>query len=236
MSHFATNRTNSGGRLALEWTRLRFDPVTLDRAAAWLLIDEPLVDLDQILRAIGYEQPYGQATEIRFRRLVAIAEHDDLAARIIVQRILPGLLAVVRRRRSASPHALDELLGAAWIATRTYNHRRSPSSIAASLISDADYAAFRSEGRKQSSTERPSDPLTHDRPHVHEPNSCEQLAALMEEAVEAGVPDGDLELLRQLLASPTANDLARDLKITTRTIRNRRDRITTRLREVALAA
>lgn len=231
-----SNRTNSGGRLAREWARLRTDPSRLEHAATWFVVDEPLIDLDQILRAIGYEQPYGQATEIRFRRLVTIAEHDDLAARIIIQRILPGLLSVVRRRRSARPYALDELLGAAWIAIRTYNHRRSPSSIAASLISDADYAAFRSESRKRSSTERPTDPLTHDRADIHEPSSCEQLATLMEEAVEAGVPDADLDLLRQLLASPTANELARHLEITPRTIRNRRDRITTRLREVALAA
>lgn len=236
MTSFATTRTNSGGRLIREWRRLRTDPGSLDRAATWLLVDEPLVDLDQILRAIGYEQPHGQASEIRFRRLVAIAEHDDLAARVIVQRILPGLLSVVGRRRSRNPYALDELLGAAWIAIRTYNHRRSPTSIAASLISDADYNAFRSEARRRSSTERPTDPLTHDRPHVHEPSSCEQLAEVMAEAVEAGIPEADLELLRQLLASPTANELARFLQITPRTVRNRRDRITTRLREVALAA
>ena len=53
---------------------------------------------------------------------------------------------------------------------------------------------------------------------------------------DAGVAPDDLELLRQLLAAPTTNQLAEVLQITPRTIRNRRDRITSRLREVALAA
>jgi hypothetical protein len=71
---------------------------------------------------------------------------------------------------------------------------------------------------------------------VHEPNPCEQLAGLLADAVDAGVPSGDLELVRQLLAAPTAAQLAEVLQITPRTVRNRRDRITSRLREVALAA
>ena len=236
MNSLATNRTNTGGRLALEWARLRTNHRQIAHAASWQLVDEPLTSLDQLLEAVGFDQPFGQATEIRFRRLVDIATDDDLAARIVIQRLMPGLLAVVRRRRGASAYVLDELMGAAWIAVRTYNPRRSPRSIAASLISDADYLAFRSEGRKQSSLERPSDPMTHDHPHTHEPSSCEQLAEIMAQATTAGVPDDDLDLLRQLLDTPTANELAERMQITPRTIRNRRDRITTRLREVALAA
>lgn len=229
-------RTNSGGRLAREWTRLSSDPDRLFHAAGWHIVEGPLDSLDQILDAIGFERPIAQATEIRFRRLVAIAADDELAARIVIQRLLPGLLATVRRRRGMGPYVFDELLGAAWIVVRTYNPARSPRSIAASLLSDADYMAFRSESRKRSSEERPSDPLVHDRPDVHEPNACEQLAELMRHAAEAGVPDSDLELLRRLLDAPTAIELARRLSITPRTIRNRRNRITTRLREVALAA
>ncbi len=236
MTSLATSRTNTGGRLALEWTRLRTDPAHLADAASWRLVDEPLTSLDQLLAAVGFDQPFGQATEIRFRRLVDIAASNDLAARIVIQRLMPGLLSVVRRRRGASAHVLDELMGAAWIAVRTYNPKRSPRSIAASLISDADYLAFRSEGRKQSSLERPSDPMVHDHPYLHEPSSCEQLADIMAQATTAGVPDDDLDLLRQLLDTPTANELAARMQITPRTIRNRRDRITTRLREVALAA
>jgi DNA-binding CsgD family transcriptional regulator len=130
----------------------------------------------------------------------------------------------------------DELLGAAWIVVRTYNADRSPRCIAASLISDADYNAFRAQHRRRSSFESPVDPQLQDSPDVHEVSSCEQLATLLADAAEAGVPPADLELVRQLLASATAKELARELRISPRTIRNRRNRITSRLREVALAA
>lgn len=231
-----SNRTDTGGRLAREWARLRTRPRHLATATAWGIVDTRLDDLDQVLAAVGYMQPPSDACEQRLRRLVTIAADDDLAARIVVQRLVPGLLAMVRRRRGAGEHVFDELLGAAWIAVRTFNPERRPRSIAAALISDADYSAFRAGQRRRSSSEIPSRQPVIDRPTADEPSSCEQLAAVMQEAAAAGVPADDLELLRQLLATPTAVELAAVLDITPRTIRNRRARITSRLREVALAA
>lgn len=236
MNSFGTHRSDTGGRLALEWTRLRSRPDHLRAASTWQIIDGPIGSLDEILGAVGYECDPTPDTERRLRRLVALARDDELAARIVLQRILPGLLAVVRRRRGQADHVLEELVGAAWIAVRTYNPARTPRSVAAALISDADYSAFRAHTRRRSSTERPVDPQVDDVPHVHEPSSCEQLAVLLVDAAEAGIAPADLELLRQLLAAPTTNQLAEVMRITPRTIRNRRDRITSRLREVALAA
>ena len=236
MNRFGARRPDTGGRLALEWTRLRTRPDHLRRASTWQILDRPVGSLDDILVAVGYECDPTPDTERRLRQLVALAHGDELAARVVIQRIMPGLLAVVRRRRGQSDHVFEELIGAAWIAVRTYNPSRSPRSIAAALISDADYSAFRADARRRSSTERPVDPQSAELPHVHEPSSCEQLAELLADAADAGVAADDLELLRQLLAAPTTNQLAAVLHITPRTIRNRRDRITSRLREVALAA
>lgn len=236
MNSFGTHRPDTGGRLALEWTRLRSRPEHLHTASNWQITDGPVGSLDEILTAVGYESDPTLDSERRLRRLVALARGDELAARVIIQRILPGLLAIVRRRRGQADHVFEELLGAAWIAVRTYNPSRSPRSIAAALISDADYSAFRAETRRRSSTERPVDPQVDDFAYVFELSSCEQLAELLAEAADAGVARADLELLRQLLAAPTTIQLAEVLQITPRTIRNRRDRITSRLREVALAA
>lgn len=236
MNALGSRRRDTGGRLAREWQRLRTRPEHLDTARRWRLVDHRIDSLDDILHAVGYERPPSTDDEHRLRRLVELAATDDLAARVVVQRIVPGLLAVVRRRRGMSDDVFEELLGAAWIAIRTFNPSRSPRSVAASLISDADYAAFRAAGRRRSSQERPVDTQLADQPHVHEPSSCEQLAELLTEAAAAGVPNGDLELVRQLLAAPTANELAEVLRITPRTIRNRRARITSKLREVALVA
>ena len=155
MNSLGTRRPDTGGRLAREWHRLRTRPEHLDSARRWGLVDHRVASLDEILHAVGYERPPDPADERRLRRLVELAATDELAARVVVQRILPGLLAVVRRRRGASDNVFEELLGAAWIAIRTFNSARSPRSVAASLISDADYAAFRAAGRRRSSQEHP---------------------------------------------------------------------------------
>lgn len=236
MNSLGTHRPDTGGRLVLDWTRLRSRPDHLVTASTWRIIDGPVGSLDEILTAVGYECEQTSDTEHRLRRLVALARDDELAARIVLQRILPGLLAIVRRRRGQADHVLEELVGAAWIAVRTYNPARTPRSVAAALISDADYSAFRARTRRRSSTELPVDPQVDDVPYVHEPGSCEQLAILFVDAADAGIAPADLELLRQLLATPTTNQLAEVLRTTPRTIRNRRDRITSRLRAVALAA
>ena len=236
-SHTSLLPHNTGGRLALEWTRLRTRPSAVRGANRWHLLDHPVDDLDQILRAIGFETANSVDAEQRLRRLVVIAADDELAGRVVVQRLLPGLLAVVRRRRrfDGGDDVFDELLGAAWEIIRTFNPGRRPSCLAAALIADADYRAFRSEHRrKRHETVHLAAPETHPDTVVTHPS--DELTELFREAIAIGVPEADIELLRQLLDAPTAIALARELRVTPRTVRNRRDRITRRLREVALAA
>lgn len=231
-----THPRNTGERLAAEWTRLRRRPAALRAADAWHIADRALTDLAELLTAVGYETPRSAPAEEHFRRLVLLARHDDLAARIVIQRILPGLLAVVRRRRRYSgDDAFDELLSAAWETVRTFNPERRPACLAASLIADADYRAFRAPQRRKTTATSPLDdaePLTDTRL----PHPADELSRLFDEAIDAGVPRADIVLLRQLLDTPTANELAARLDVTPRTIRNRRDRITGRLRELTLAA
>lgn len=234
----ATGHPTTGRRLALEWTRLRTRPEALRQATRWGLVDGRVNNLEDVLTAVGYETAGTPETERRLLRLVVLAGGDELAARVVVQRLLPGLLAVVSRRRRGGygDTAFDELLATLWISIRTYNPARQPTCLAAALISDADYRAFRSATRRRSATERPVD--IDDSVHVseHTPCASDELDELLSDALQAGVSRDDIELVRQLVAAPRAIDLAHQLKVTPRTIRNRRDRITDRLREVALAA
>lgn len=227
---------STGERLAAEWVRLRRRPTSLRAADRWRLLDHPVTDLDQVLRAVGYETAPSGAAENRLRRLVAIAAHDDLAGRVVVQRLVPGLLAVVRRRRRAEGgDTFDELLGAAWVAIRTFNTERRPSCLAAALITDADYRAFRAPARRRAHDTHPLADVGH-LPDDRDPHPIDELVELFAAARAAGIADDDLDLLRQLIAVPTARELAARLRVTPRTIRNRRDRITDRLREITLAA
>ena len=93
------------------------------------------------------------------RRLVIRAADDELAARIVLQRVLPGLLALVRRRQSRfGDDMLEHLVAAAWIAIRTFAPNRRPACMAAALIGEADHACFCRPGRRRSTTEVTFDP------------------------------------------------------------------------------
>lgn len=229
--------TGLGSRLNREWSRLRCRPALLRHAAGWAIVEGPLHDLDQILAAVGYQTAWTAVNEAAMRRLVACAADDELAARITIQRILPGLLAAVRRRGGAGGDGLDELVGAAWIAIRTFNPARRPRCVAAALVADADYRAFRSQWRRRCAGERPAG-LTPELPPAHSIETpAQQLSDLLALARSAGVPDGELELVRRVGSEEiSTEELARELQVTARTVRNRRARVTDRLRQLAVAA
>jgi hypothetical protein len=229
--------TRLGSRLDREWSQLRSRPALVRHAAGWAIVEGPLESLDQILAAVGYQVAWTAANEAAMRQLVLRAAHDELAARIAIQRILPGLLAVVRRRRAAGEGGLDELVGAAWIGVRTFNPARRSRCTAAALIADADYRAFRSHWRRRCAGERPSG-LVPDVPYLEPPDIPAQvLADLLARAAEAGVPDADLALVRRTATDDASTEqLAEELNVTPRTVRNRRARVTSRLRQLAAAA
>lgn len=228
--------TRLGFRLDREWSQLRSRPALVRHAAGWAIVEGPLHDLDQILTAVGYQTAWTAANEAAMRNLVLRAAGDELAARIAIQRILPGLLAVVRRRRAAD-EGLDELVGAAWICIRTFNPARGSRCVAAALIADADYRAFRSRWRRRCAAERPTG-LAPELPPVSPVDSpAEQLADLLARARTAGIPDEDIELARRVGTEEISTEqLARELQVTARTVRNRRARVTDRLRQLAAAA
>jgi DNA-binding NarL/FixJ family response regulator len=64
----------------------------------------------------------------------------------------------------------------------------------------------------------------------------DELAELLVDAREAGMPGDDLELIRLLATTRSTEQVAARLEVTSRTIRNRRRRVTGALRDLALAA
>jgi len=228
--------TRLGSRLDREWSQLRFRPALLRHAAGWAIVEGPLRDLDQILAAVGYQTGWTADNEAAMRQLVVRAADDELAARIAIQRLLPGLLAIVRRR-GVPDDGLDELVGAAWICIRTFNPARGSRCVAAALIADADYRAFRSRWRRRCAGERPTG-LTPELPQP-EPSAIpgQELHELLERAKAAGVPEDEIELARRVGTEEISTEqLARELQVTARTVRNRRARVTDRLRQLAAAA
>lgn len=223
--------------LQLEWERVRRDPAAVSAARSWRVVEVDFDDLDQLLGLAGFERPGTSDTDRVLLDLVLRARTEQLAARIVLQRLLPGLLAQVRRRRRAGrDDAFEELVASAWVVIREYDPRRRPACLAAALITGADYLAFgRAERRPD-----PAEPMAPDRldervDHDHR-TALDELAELIAEARTAGVSETDLDLVRGLVSVGSPSGLAAELGVTPRTIRNRRDRALHQLRRVGLAA
>lgn len=230
-------------RLQREWDHLARSPQALSAARRWPITIEHFDSLDNLLQHLGYGQTGGKGRhddDEALGHVVILARHDQLAARVVLQRLLPGLSSIVRRRSRSFHEGLDqfdELLAAAWTVIRHYPIDRHPSYVAAGLLREIEYHAFRRDHRRQTtfiptpldSFERAADLDADDDPRT-------ELRDLLELARRAGVDDHDLELVRRLGQGESTAQLARERHVTDRTIRNHRAAVIRRLREVALAA
>jgi hypothetical protein len=229
-----------------EWDRLRHRPSAVARARSWQLTHAWFDDLDGLLQLAGHGVASTAQSDDVLRRILHVGRHDELAARIALQRILPGLLAVVRRRAAGAggPHGLlEELVGAAWISIRSYDLDRRPSSLAAALVWSAEHRAFRTGTHRRAAAERAVSSATTSSwtEELADPSTLrrgpdEELFEVLSDARSAGIDDDDLLLVRQLLSVGSIEALAAELGVTSRTIRNRRDRVTYRVRRAVLAA
>lgn len=193
-------------------------------------------DLDAIIRAT--QRGAGDDDRILLR-LVELARHDDLAGRIVVQRLLPGLISRSMRYRNFDDDAdpIEVVVPLAWLAVRTFDTERRRRHVAASLISDAVFKAFRAPLRRRSADEaiRSPERFEHVPASAAERSSFEELADVIRTARRAGVPTGDLDLLRRLVQVESATVVAHERRVTPRTIRNHRTRAVDRVR-AAIAA
>lgn len=217
-------------RLVREWARLSRRPSAVRAAAAWGITDPAPVSLDEVLRAVGAGGDLSRAADERLRHLVSIARDDDLAARVVIERLTPGLLKLAGKYRGAGDE-FEDLLAAAWIAIRTYNPTRRPSNIAVALLSDAEYAAYRRSFRRKEHTDRPAS-LPDQLAALDDRHPADELADVLDDAVAAGLPAADADLVRRLVMCGSTEVLARELDVTSRTIRNRRARAIAAVREL----
>lgn len=224
-----------------EWERLRHDPDAVERVRSWALVD--VDDLEDLLRHAGRGCRTTPDTNAVLHRLLEIGRCDDLAARIVLQRILPGLLATIgrhtaRRVTARSSHPDDmfgELIGNAWIAIRCYDLTRRPRCLAAALLWGAEHRTFFTRGQRRPAPELATDLRTADLPAVDDASDSVYLDDLLDDAARAGMDSADLALVRRLLDGASTEGLANELGVTARTVRNHRRRATDRLRQLASA-
>jgi hypothetical protein len=159
-------RLPTATRLWLDWDALARTRSNVRRANDWGLPGEPVRHLDEVLTRAGYGQSVtDDDCDHYLSLLTGVAHHDELACRIVVQRILPGLIAIaIRRGRiidGGASFALDQLASAAWLVIRSYPIDRRPQRVAANLLRDIEYQAFVREARtKRSRSEVAADSWT----------------------------------------------------------------------------
>lgn len=223
-----------------EWERLRRRPQALRTASAWAtdpVLDPFVTDVRDLDHLVQITQPNaiggGMGDEI-LRCLIALAPAEELAGRIVLQRILPGLISRARSwdGRARSDVACDVVIGAAWVAIRTFDVRARSLHVAPALIADALWVGFRRGARKKVEQEIPvPDSVLMAQPAPpHEISPIEAFAGTLRAAHRAGVPGADLELMRRIVVDGTQSTAARNCAVTVRTIRNRRDSATWKIR------
>lgn len=226
----------AASRLIEEWQSLAEAPSSLRRVDAWGIPGGPVGHLDELLVRAGFGTHAHDADGDRVLwLLVRRATHDDLAARVVLQRILPPLLAIARRRgrivRGGVEAALDEVLAAAWGVIRDYPWHRRRDKVAANLVRDSEYAAFVRDARRGPRTVAlaPGLAATLAAPdHVDDPGVV--LARLIAEGRRAGLAREDVDVLRALARGESTERTAARLGVSVRTARSRRAQAISELR------
>jgi DNA-binding CsgD family transcriptional regulator len=195
--------------------------------------------LDVVLERCGFDQPGNENCHDEYlSSLTSIASHDDLAARIILQRILPGLVTIAVRRAPITPNGLagafDLVVSAAWLVIRQFPIDRRPRRVAANLLMDIEYLAFVRETRLKShrneNSLHPDAMLGIEAGRLHagdqprDPISDETaLELLLHSFASAGLSERDLQMLRAVGHDINSNEASGVLGLSPRSVRNRRE-------------
>jgi len=229
-------------RLQREWTLISSRRSSVERAATWKLTPRVIGSLDELLVLTGLgPAPIDPSSDETMRKLVTVARHDDLAARVVLQRMLPGLSAIAKRHSDGFDtqlDAFDELLSVAWAVIRSFSIETRDRYVIKNLLRDCEHQAFL-KSRRRRMVQEVADPTELDLPMDVDDFDQEPLAAIVEllgRAKKAGMAEADVAMVVTLLNTSTVKQAAAAMRVTARTVRNRRRSVIHQLRELAGAA
>jgi hypothetical protein len=243
-------------RLALEWRRLTVTRAELMKVRAWQLPGGDVRTLDDVLERSGYRPAPGalggttgqggraprrgapaiadEAVDAYLLRLLQLAKTEPLAARIVLQRILPALSGIARRHsagRDQQLALLDDLVANAWSIIRAFPVERRTRRIAANLVRDIGFETLVRPRRRRQADEMPTATDQLDRADVRTVDPLIELSEVLWAARHRGVvSDEDVQLLGELIRLGRADLVAAGRGVTSRTVRNHRDAAVHRLR------
>ncbi|QYG94409.1 hypothetical protein HC251_19520 [Iamia sp. SCSIO 61187] len=218
-----------------EWDRIATGPAARRALIRWANTHEALaglVDLDDVLAA---RRHVGRADPI-LRALVTMAADDDLAARTLLQALLPGLVHLARMTGNDDHNAVEELISLAWERIRTYPVGRE-GSVAGNVLLDVKkrYRAHRRIEAPGEWAEMVTDPPSSSWTPEDEVISHSIFDQLRDAELEGHVmPRAAAMIVRTRVHGETLVELAREQGTTAAAIGQRRWRAERRLRELRL--
>lgn len=191
-----------------------------------------LVDLDDLLAARRAPERAGPI----LRALVCLAVEDDLAARTLLQALLPGLVRLAQTTGNDDAVALEELISLAWERIRTYPLHRE-GSVAGNVLLDV-----RKRYRAHRRIEAPGEwaELISDPPEASASPEDEVMARSVFDQLRAAQQLGFVTgtavstIVRTRVQGETLTALAREQGVTPGALCQRRLRAECRLRELRL--
>lgn len=213
-------------RLVEDWTLLCRREENVTRCNSWGLPGKPVKNLDDVLVRAGFNTGFADSKGDGYLlMLVEHAKHDDLAARIVLQRILPPLLSIGYRRgrivQGGASEAITDTLSHAWELIRTYPIERRPTKVASNLVRDAEYFAFVRTSRRQTLMFelRRSPDLERFAEPPRERTAKDEIDKVLSDAKELGLPQKYLEILRRLADGESYESIAKHHGVAVRTVR-----------------
>ena len=232
-----TGKSPTVRTLVQEWSALSRAPSTLRRVNGWGLPGKRVANLDEVLIRAGFglEATDSIGDQYLFK-LVIRAANDELATRIVLQRLLPPLISIAARRgklaRGGFDEALTDTVAQAWIQIRTYPINKRPIKIASNLVRDSEYFAFVRDSRLKQLAVAWGDEVIDMIPTPEtQPNSEEELTILLGEVENWNLGSRSLSVLRQLAEGKSFRSIAADADVNVRTVHSWRSTAISELRE-----
>lgn len=226
---WSTTTSGPGRQIIDEWARLAHRPAVLRRVNSWDFLPQSVDNLDQLLEMCGFGRPVDDAAgDNMLWNIVRLAEHDELAARVALHRVMPALMSVARRRgkimKGGMSAAMSEIVASAWMVIRQFPHDRRRHKIASNIVRDAEYFAFVREARlvrvKEVNVE--NDILSWLCDDTTESINDMTFDDLLSTAAERGVEQRHIDLLSKLGAGIHGSEIAEQWGVSARTVRNYR--------------
>ena len=223
---YSTVTSGPARRVIDEWEHLRSRRTTLRTVNSWDFMPHAVDDLDDVLELCGFGRAIDDHDGDKLLwHLVKHAETCDIAARIVLHRILPALMAMAKRRgqltHGGMEAAMSDILATAWCVIREYPHQRRHHKVAANLVRDTEYHAFVRHHRLRHVDEtQVGDEMLQRMIESNTNDTSYEIVDVLNEAAEMGVDPRHLELLREFASGRTSDDIAARLGVSSRTVRN----------------